>query len=141
MPLATNLTTNEVKDSSGTEVEFLRRQSPPGNNDTFFAKSGEQYNLPVRLRIAHLETGVGSKRTRQSLIRFDETSIGSDSVTPVVCSFMMKSIIPVGLLSAQTVPKNTIAYGMSFLASLGASTTILYDCTGSGAVVLLNGTT
>jgi hypothetical protein len=28
---------------------------------------------------------------------------------------------------------------MSFGASLGASTTILYDCTGNGAVVLLNG--
>jgi hypothetical protein len=34
---------------------------------------------------------------------------------------------------------NVVANVMSFAASLGASTTILYDCTGNGAVTLLSG--
>jgi hypothetical protein len=46
---------------------------------------------------------------------------------------------PVGALIANTEMANTLAELMSFLASLGASTTILYDGTGNGAATLLNG--
>jgi hypothetical protein len=47
--------------------------------------------------------------------------------------------IPVGDISANTEPKNVLANLMSFIASLGASTTILFDCTGNGADALVNG--
>jgi hypothetical protein len=138
MALPLNLTTNEVKNSAGTEVEFLRRLSPP--NVLSFSKSGEAYDLPVRLTLQSTETGVGLRRRRRSVVRFDETSIsGVDSITPVTSSFYQVSDIPVGALTVATVPMNVCAYLLSFCATTGAGTTVLYDGTGYGALFLLNG--
>jgi hypothetical protein len=47
--------------------------------------------------------------------------------------------LPVGNLATFDEPKAVLAELMSFCASLGASTTILYDCTGNGAASLING--
>lgn len=62
-----------------------------------------------------------------------------DSTLPVVISAYAVLDSPVGALVANTEPTNVVAELMSFLASLGASTTILYDGTGNGAAALLSG--
>jgi hypothetical protein len=46
---------------------------------------------------------------------------------------------PVGALTATAEMANVIANLNSFMASLGATTTILYDGTGNGAATLLSG--
>jgi hypothetical protein len=137
--LSNTLVTNEIKNSAGTEIEFQRLLTD--GRSTVFAKINESPSLPIHLSIAHTESGLGLRRRRRSVVRFDETSVsGMDSITPVTSSFYFVGDFPVGALTAMTTPTNVIAYGMSFLASLGASTTILYDGTGNGAQVIIAGT-
>lgn len=136
--LSNTLVTNEIKNSGGTEVEFGRLSI--SDRATVFAQVGESPAAPHRLTISHLESGSGMKQRRRSLVRFDKTVTSSvDSVTPVTVSAYAVLDIPVGALTALTEPTNVLAELMSFLASLGASTTILYDGTGNGAASLLNG--
>jgi len=71
-------------------------------------------------------------------VRFDKTIAGADLLPATVSAYAVLDI-PVGDLSATTEAKNVLAELMSFCASLGASTTILYDCTGNGAVSLVTG--
>jgi hypothetical protein len=95
---------------------------------------------PHRLKISHLEAGTGLNKRRRSLVRFDKTVISSVvSETPVTVSAYAVLDSPVGALTANTEPTHVLAELMSFLASLGASTTILYDGTGNGAAALLAG--
>jgi hypothetical protein len=136
--LSNTLVTNEIKDSAGTEVEFGRLSI--SDRSTIFSKVGEAPSAPHRLTISHSESGSGLKKRRRSLCRFDKTVISSvDSVTPVTVSAYAVLDTPVGALTANTEPTHVVAELMSFLASLGASTTILYDGTGNGAASLLNG--
>lgn len=136
--LSNTLNTNEIKDASGTEVEFSRLSI--SDRATEFAAVGEAPSKPHRLTIRHQETGEGLKKRRRSVYRFDKTVISDvDNVTPVVISKYDVLDVPIGALTSQTEIKNVIAEGMAFGASLGASTTILYNCTGNGADVLLNG--
>lgn len=135
--LPTNLTTNEVKNASGTEVEFLR--SATVDRSVTFAQSGETPQAPHRIKVSHLETGAGANLRRRSVARIDKTVTGS-SLAPRVVSAYVVLDIPVGDLSAYTEPTAVMAELMSFCASLGASTTILYDGTGNGAAALINGT-
>jgi len=137
--LANTLNTNEIKNSSGAEVEFTRISQGP-DRSTVFAQINEQLSAPHRLTVKHLESGKGLNLRRRSLIRIDKTVVSSvDSETPVVISMYTVADIPVGALTANTEPANVLAELMSFMASLGASTTILYDCTGNGAATLLSG--
>ncbi len=139
MALSNTLVTNEVKDYGGAEVEFSRISST--GRSTEFAAVQETPAAPVRMKISHQETGSGINKRRRSVIRFDLTSVGQvDNTVYVTHSCYVVLDIPIGNLTATTVSKNVVAYLMSFMASLGASTTILYDCTGSGAATLLNGT-
>lgn len=136
--LANTLNTNEIKDSAGVEVEFTRIKS--SGRETEFAKIGESPALPHRLTIKHVETGSGIRKRRRSVVRFDLTSMSTvDATVPVVTSAYAVLDTPVGALTANTVPTNVLANLMSFIASLGATTTILYDGTGNGAKVLLQG--
>lgn len=136
--LPTNLTTNEVKNAAGTEVEFLRI-STEGRSVTF-AQSGEQPNLPFRLKVQHQEIGSGIKLRRRSNIRIEKTSVSSvDNVTPVQTIFSGTLDTPIGAVTSTAEGKAVLAAAMSFMASLGATTTILYDCTGNGAAALLDG--
>jgi hypothetical protein len=136
--LANTLNTNEIKNAAGTEVEFQRLSS--SERETVFGQITETPALPHRLTIKHQETGLGLKKRRRSVIRFDKTSIATvDNVTPVTTSAYAVLDAPVGALSANTEMAAVTAELMSFLASLGASTTILYDGTGNGAATLLNG--
>jgi hypothetical protein len=136
--LANTLNTNEIKNSAGTEVEFSRLSS--SDRSTLFAQITETPSLPHRLTISHQEVGSGIKKRRRSVVRFDKTVMsGVDTTLPVTVSGYCVLDSPVGALTANTEPTHVLAELMSFMASLGASTTILYDGTGNGATTLLSG--
>jgi hypothetical protein len=136
--LSNTLNTNEIKNSAGTEVEFSRLST--SDRKTVFAQIAETPSLPHRLNISHVETGTGMKQRRRSLVRFDKTvTSGVDSVTPITVSAYAVLDFPTGASTSAAEAANVIAELMSFLASLGASTTILYDGTGNGAKALLEG--
>jgi len=133
-----NLTTNEVKNSAGTEEEFLRLSSI--GRTLVFAKSGEVPANPHRLSVSHQETGTGNKKRRRSVVRVDKTIIGQmdTSVEERISAYLVVDI-PIGNLSSYSEPKNVLANLLSNVASQGATTTILFDCTGYGADALING--
>jgi len=132
------LVTNEIKNSAGTEVEFSKLSS--NDRTKVYAQVSETPSLPHRLTISHQETGTGMKRRRRSLVRFDKTVIsGVDSLTPITVSAYAVLDHPVGASTSNAEAANVVAELLSFCASLGASTTILYDGTGNGAAALLNG--
>jgi len=136
--LSNTLNTNEIKNSAGTEVEFSRLSV--GDRKTEFAQISETPSRPHRLNIAHQETGAGIKKVRRSVVRFDKTVMSDvDATLPVVCSAYCVVVTPVGALTTNAEPANTVAELISFMASLGASTTILYDGTGNGAAACLSG--
>jgi hypothetical protein len=137
--LPNTLVTNEIKNSAGTEIEFSRLSTGPGRVSVFRAVL-ETPALQHRLTIKHLESGSGLKLRRRSLIRFDKTVVSTvDLITPVTISGYTVIDAPIGALAAITEVTNVNAELMSFHASLGASTTILYDGTGNGSVCLLQG--
>jgi len=140
MALSNTLDTNEIKNAAGTEEEFGRLGDGTTPRSTVFAKVGEAPSLPHRLNISHQESGSGLKKRRRSLVRFDKTVISTvDSVTPVTVSAYVVLDAPVGAMAASTEFTNVIANLMSFCASLGATTTILFDGTGNGAKTLIEG--
>lgn len=134
--LSNTLVTNEVKNAAGTEVEFSRIST--SDRKTEFAMSGELPGLPNRLIVSHQEIGAGASKRRRSLVSFRKTVAGTDT-SPVTSIANLTIDIPIGNLSTFDGPKDTLAQLMSFVASLGASTTILYDCSGNGAVCLIQG--
>lgn len=136
--LTNTLNTNEIKNAAGTEVEFTRLSI--GDRKTEFAMIGETPAQPNRLVITHQESGVGANRRRRSLVRFDRTTAGEvDTTVNVKSSAYIVLDSPIGNLTTSTATKAVLAQLIAFVASLGASTTILYDCTGNGADVLING--
>lgn len=136
--LSNTLNTNEIKNSAGTEVEFSRLSS--NERSTVFSQISETPNLPHRLTISHQENGEGLKKRRRSVIRVDKTTMsGVDTTLPITTSCYIVLDHPVGASSSNAEAANVLAELMSFCASLGANTTILYDCTGNGAATLLNG--
>jgi len=134
--LPINLTTNEVKDSAGVEVEFNRQSSV--DRTVTFAKVGEVPNREHRLKVSHQENGSGKAMVRRSLTRIDKTVTGDDG-NPVVISAYEVLVIPIGNLGGFTEVKHVQAELMSFLASTGVDTAIKFDCTGYGAEALVNG--
>jgi hypothetical protein len=137
--LSNSFVTNEIKNSAGTEIEFNRYATGPGRS-LVYAQVAESPALEHRLTISHQEIGSGIKLVRRSLVRFDKTVMSTvDTTLPVTVSFYQVAVIPQGALLALTEPTHVCAELMSFCASLGASTTILYDGTGNGASVLING--
>lgn len=139
MPLPVTLNTNEVKDALGAEVEFQHYDNPP--RGVIYHQSGELPGIPYRLKISHQESGSGTSRRRRSVCRFDKTEQGAiDNTKVITTSFYLVGDIPVGNLATYGSPKDLLANLISFVASKGASTTILYDCTGYGADSILNGT-
>jgi hypothetical protein len=135
--LSNSLVTNEIKNAAGAEIEFARRSQ--GTNETEFYALTEGAVTEHTLRIKHAITGVGIKKVQSSAFRFDKTVISTvDLITPVIHSCYVVLKAPIGAMLTTAESANVIAESMSFLASLGASTTILYDCTGNGATSLLN---
>lgn len=136
--LANTLNTNEIKNSAGTEQEFTRLST--NDRETTFGLINETPSAPHRLSVKHTEIGAGTSKRRRSVIRFDKTVTGQvDTTQPAVVSAYVVVDLPVGNLTAYTVPKDVLANLMSFLATTGAATTVLFDCTGNGAVTLIDG--
>jgi hypothetical protein len=136
--LSNTLNTNEVKNSGGTEMEFQRISQ--SERATEYALITESPAYPHRLNIKHTETGQGVARRRRSVVRFDLTEEGEiDDTKSMVTSAYIVLDAPIGNMSSNTPMKTVIANLLSFCASLGASTTILYDNTGNGAVCLTTG--
>jgi hypothetical protein len=137
MSFPTSLTNNEVKDHGGTEVEFSRIDTE--GRKTVLAKVGEAPNLKHRLTTNHSESGTGINRRRRSMVRVDVESISTvDSVTPVNTAAVFYVDMPVGAVIAHTEAKRVMAEVLSFLAMLGHNM-FLYDGTGAGSVILLDG--
>lgn len=136
--LNNTLNTNEVKDRAGTEVEFSRLST--SDRQTTYAKIGEVPSAPYRLSISHQESGLGLKQRRRSVVRFDKTVISDvDDVSPITVSAYVVLDFPVGAQETSNNAADVLANLMSFCASLGTSTTILYDGTGNGAKSLIEG--
>lgn len=134
-----SLSTNQIKDSTGAEVEFARKSN--GDNVTLFAQVGESPALEHRLKVAHQEISSGISRRRRSVVRFSRKVVSDIDPTKVVeIVWQVTGDLPVGAVTSLADAKNVLAELMSFLASTGADTTIKYDCTGTGAAALLNGT-
>jgi hypothetical protein len=136
--LSNTLNTNEIKNAAGTEVEFQRLSS--SGRAAEFAQITEAPATPHRLNISHQEVGTGLKKRRRSVVRFDKTVVSTvDTATLVTVSAYAVLDYPVGGLIANTEATNVLAELMSFLATTGAATTVLFDCTGNGAATLING--
>lgn len=136
--LSNTLNTNEVKGSAGTEIEFEHRSSLGRTRE--FQKISESPSAPYRLQISHQETGKGLKLRRRSVVRFNKTVVSDvDSVTPVTVSAYAVADNPQGALTTTAELANVLANLMSFLATTGSGTTVLFDCTGNGAKCLLDG--
>lgn len=134
--LSDTLNTNEVKNASGTEVEFTRLQTV--GRTTEFKQSAEAPNLPHRLKVAHTEIGTGSNMRRRSKVGIEKSVAGVSLATrKIICNLTLDA--PVGDLDADTEIKNVIAEVLSFAATTGAATTVLFDCTGNGATALTAG--
>lgn len=141
MALPANLTTNEVKNAAGTEVEFIYFDRPSGKSrKLIYAKSGESPSLPHRITISHDETGKGIGLTRRSLLRVDYTVLGGpDGTTPVTVSAYVVVVVPQGMLADNTAQTAALANLQSLLSTTGAATTVLFDGTGHGAAALIAG--
>jgi len=136
--LTNTLNTNEVKNAAGTEEEFTRLSIEA--RSTIFARINETPSLPHRLTISHTESGTGVNKRRRSVVRVDKTIAGQiDTTQPMRASVYCVADLPVGNQSTTALSADVIANLVSFLASLGASTTILYDGTGNGAASLISG--
>lgn len=136
--LANTLNTNEIKNSAGVEQEFARISQ--GERQTEFALITESPATPHRLSVKHSEVGTGLAKRRRSVVRIDKTIAGQVDVdTPVTVSAYVVMDIPVGNMTAYAEATNVLANLQSFVSSTGATTTILYDGTGNGAVCLLSG--
>lgn len=138
--LPTHLTTNEVKDRSGTEVEFTRVVDPPAGKGILFTKSGGTPAYPCTINFRQEVTGAGLRLLRRSLVRVDKYFLSPiDNATVGVISQYNVSVVPVGLLGTFNDANDVNAHLISLMASRGASTTILFDGTGYGAEFCVQG--
>jgi len=136
--LPTTLNTNEVKDASGVEVEFERRSTDKTVLE--FKQVAEAPNLPHRLKVSNQESGVGLALRRRSLIRLDLTSMSEvDTTLPVTDSAYIVLDTAVGAHNTTAAAKKVLAELLSFVASDGTNTTVKFDCTGTGAKCLIDG--
>jgi len=136
--LSNTLNTNELKNAAGAEVEFQSLQLK--DRQRVFSQITETPSLPHRLTINHQETGKGIKLRRRSLVRIDKTVMsGVDVTLPVTVSAYIVMDIPVGAMTTITEATNALAELVSFVATTGAGTTVLFDGTGNGAQALLLG--
>lgn len=135
--LTNTLNTNEIKTYTSAEVEFERISI--SDESSIFKQINEDIANPNRLTIKHQTVGSGDTKTRRSLVRFD-VSVTNTSGKKGVVSAYMNLVVPVGILENTNAMKQAISQLLSFCATTGAGTTVLFDCSGSGAAALLNET-
>jgi hypothetical protein len=139
MALASTLVTNEIKNAAGTEVEFQRLRL--GDWESEFASLTEVPVYPYRMRIAHTELGSGATKRRRSNITFKAVTAGGiETLKPKTDSVSLTVDRMIGNENdSGAVIKALLANMMSFVATTGGGTTVLFDCTGTGASNLLSG--
>lgn len=136
--LSNTLNTNEIKNAAGTEVEFSRLSQ--NGRSTVFSQIAESPSAPHRLSVSHQESGGGLKQRRRSVVRIDKTVVSNlDATLLVPVSAYIVLDAPVGALNSMAEPTNVLAELLSFCATTGAATTVLFDGTGNGAKTLLEG--
>lgn len=136
--LSNTLNTNEVKNAAGTEVEFTRLKT--SDRSTEFGMIAESPAYEHRLKISHQESGSGLTKRRRSVVRIDKNVASTvDATKTVTVSAYLVMDAPIGALTASTEFANVLAEVLSFCATTGAATTVLFDGTGNGAVALLSG--
>jgi len=136
--LANTLNTNEIKNSAGAEVEFQRLST--GDRRSEFGLITEQPSFPYRMIISHQESGSGLTKRRRSVIRFDKSSVGGvDNLKTIRDSAYIVLDRQIGNETGNTMAADLLANLMSFCATTGAATTVLFDGTGTGASNLLSG--
>lgn len=137
--LPTTLNTNEVKDASGTEIEFSRQSTL--DRKLVFNQSAEVPNLPYRITVEHREVGVGLARRRQSRILIEKSIVGQqDTLKVEKISANLAINAPIGNMTTTTELANVVANMLAFCATTGAGTTVLFDGSGNGASALIQGT-
>jgi len=136
MPLASTLNNNEIKNASGTEVEFSRIAQL--DRSVTYSSLTETPAAPHRLKVSHQESGSGLGARRRSLVRIDKTVNASETEPYIVSAYVVVDI-PIGIMSDYVPAKDVLAELMSFCATTGAGTTVLFDCSGNGAAALIQG--
>lgn len=136
MPLTNTLNTNEVKDRAGVEVEYTMFENV--GRTKRFKKVSEAPNLQDRLSIRHEEIGTGVDTRRRSNVRFDLQVVGTSGKTRT-CTAHLTTDFPIGDIGDYNTPKDVLARLLSFESTTGAGTTVLFDGSGTGAQIHLNG--
>jgi hypothetical protein len=130
--------TNEIKDAAGTEVEYALLST--NGSKSILKKVGESPAYSDRLTLSHQETGTGLAKRRRSLVRFDLYAAGQvDATVPAGASAYLVLDIPIGNQTSNALVLGALARLGSFVFTLSGNTTFLRDGTGTGAVVLLDG--
>jgi hypothetical protein len=138
MALADSLTTNELKDSTATEIEYLYFNQEARFKE--WSKSGASPGLPDHLKIQHRDVGTGVDRVRQSNISLYKTEVGVYDTTKLAKSIASISLtVPEGNISVLTRAKDALAC-LGSLVFTNGNTTFVYDATAPGGSALLNGT-
>lgn len=137
MPLPVDLITNEVKDRTGAEVEFLHFSNEARTH--IYQLKGTNPSLPGYLTIKHEEVGTGADRVRRSLVRVDLQELGVSGKARKASSYKV-DVIPVGDVNDLDLAKDASAMLNSFCATTGAATTVLFDGSGNGDYAAINGT-
>lgn len=140
MPLPQNLNTNEVKDKTGTEKQYLFHDDP--GRSIQYALDTALPSLPSILTIQHRDVGTPGTHThrRQSNVNLVDTFVSQvDNVTKGKVRVSITVDSPEGMLTSRDIVKDALAKVTSFVATTGTNT-FLYDGTGTGAAALINGT-
>lgn len=140
MPLPQSLVTNEVKNASGVEREFIfRDNSQPRTLE--WAASGEIPYLAERIRVVHSDVGKpGLSLVRRSNIRCFKRVVGYDGTTLGDIIDSRTLTIPIGLLANYDSVKEVAAWMNSICSTTGAGTTVLFDGSGTAMAALIAGT-
>jgi hypothetical protein len=137
--LPDSLNTNQIRNSSGTEIEFEIHEGPTGRLRKWRQVAMTPY-LGHFLTVSHQEVGSGNKLVRRSLVRFDKTVVSSvDSTTAVTISAYTVLVVPVGALATLAEPTHVLAELHSLNASVASATVLTLDGTGNGSIALING--
>jgi hypothetical protein len=126
--LPQNLTTNEVKNASGTEVEFLRWRESERKIE--FAKSGETPNAENRHLISHQDdigTGINERRRSALISRYEFTGASGEKREVKITTTYD---VPVGDMTTLANVNELAAQHGSLLYLDGTGTTFLFAGTG-----------
>jgi hypothetical protein len=133
--LPLGLTTNEVKDAAGLEVE-MQRWKVDGRS-VEFQKVGELPNAENRIKVSHQDLGSGVDARRRSAV-IGRLQVAGVSGAKREWKVTITIDAPVGDVASYTDGTKLMAEVGSFTYTLGG-TTFLYDGTGTGSAAILAG--